>query len=255
MPTRKTDLPTLEPDPLEPEPEEVEEYVRALQGLRKTEADLARRAAWNQIRLAGARAGTRPREVLATLNLMFRLGKPPKEPLVGPYDGILVSPSLRRPADRALSLLTSVWMPWVGKRFDADAQRGDNLLRPSARLPARALWPGYQPQEGPAGLLAAFRFRTYTAAGVVDPDRETLKIDYDSDENPRLLIRDILDELVEIVPGAYLGKVLIRRGDADAPRWQLVGYFALEPPATAPQPERAEVAEPERAAAPGPATG
>jgi hypothetical protein len=255
MPTRKTDLPTLEPDPLEPQPEEVEEYVRALQGLRKTEADLARRAAWNQIRLAGARAGTRPREALATLNLMFRLGRPPKEPLAGPYDGILVSPALWRPADRALSLLASAWMPWVGKRFDADARQGDNVLRPSARLPARALWPGYRPEEGPGGLLAAFRFRTYTAPGMVDPDRETLKIDYDSDENPRLLIRDILDELVEIVAGAYLGKVLIRRGKADSPRWQLVGYFALEPPTTAPQPERAEGAEPERAATPTSATG
>jgi hypothetical protein len=255
MPTRKTDLPTLEPDPLEPQPEEVEEYVRALQGLRKTEADLARRAAWNQIRRAGARAGTRPREALATLNLMFRLGRPPKEPLAGPYDGILVSPALWRPADRALSLLASAWMPWVGKRFDADDRQGDNVLRPSARLPARALWPGYRPKEGPGGLLAAFRFRTYTAPGMVDPDRETLKIDYDSDENPRLLIRDILDELVEIVAGAYLGKVLIRRGKADSPRWQLVGYFALEPPTTAPQPERAEGAEPERAATPTSATG
>jgi hypothetical protein len=255
MPTRKTDLPTLEPDPLEPQPEEVEEYVRALQGLRRTEADLARRASWNQIRLAGARAGTRPREALATLNLMFRLGTPPREPLAGPYDGILVSPCVWRPADRALGLLASAWMPWTGKRFDAEAQRGDNLLQPSARLPARALWPGYRFQEGPGGLLAAFRFRTYTAAGMVDPDRETLKIDYDSDENPRLLIRDILDEVVEIVPGAYLGKVLIRRGDADSPRWQLVGYFALQPPATAPQPEPAEVAEPERATAPAPATG
>jgi hypothetical protein len=192
---------------------------------------------------------------LATLNLMFRLGTPPKEPLAGPYDGILVSPSLWRPAARALSLPTSAWTPWVGKRFDADAGTGDNLLRPRARLPMRALWPGYQPEEGPGGLLAAFRFRTYTAPGMVDPDRETLKIDYDSDENPRLVIRDVLDELVEIVPSAYLGKVLIRRGDADSPRWQLVGYFALEPPAPAPQPGQALVAEPERAAVPAPPTG
>ena len=61
----------------------------------------------------------------------------------------------------------------------------------------------------------------------VDPDRETLKIDYDSDANPGLLIRDILDELVEVVPGAYLGKVLLRRGRDR--RWALMGYFALEP--------------------------
>ena len=36
MATRKTDLPALEPDPLEPSPTDVEEFVKALQGLRKT---------------------------------------------------------------------------------------------------------------------------------------------------------------------------------------------------------------------------
>jgi hypothetical protein len=64
--------------------------------------------------------------------------------------------------------------------------------------------------------------------GKVDPDRETLKIDYDSDENPGFLIRDILDELVQVVPGAYLGKVLLRRGGGE--EWRLIGYFALQPP-------------------------
>jgi ABC-type multidrug transport system fused ATPase/permease subunit len=38
------------------------------------------------------------------------------------------------------------------------------------------------------------------------------------------LIRDILDELVEIVPGANLGKVLWRHGDGS---YALIGYFAL----------------------------
>jgi hypothetical protein len=255
MATRKTDLPALEPDPLEPSPTDVEDFVKALQGLRKTELELAQRATWNQIRLAGARARARPDEALATLNLMFRLGKPPAEPLSGPYDGILVAPSLWRPADRALTALTAAWMPWVGKRFDAEAQQGDNLLRPSARQPARVLWPGYRPDDAPGGLLAAFRFRTYTAPGKVDPDRETLKIDYDSEENPGLLIRDILDELVEIVPGAYLGKVLLRRGDADARRWVLVGYFALRPPVVVREPEAAGAQEAERAPAPASATG
>ena len=61
MATRKTDLPALEPDPLEPRPEEVERFVEALQGLRKTETELARRAAWNQIRLAGTRRRRSPR--------------------------------------------------------------------------------------------------------------------------------------------------------------------------------------------------
>jgi hypothetical protein len=240
MPTRKTDIPSLEPDPLEPRPADVEDFVRALQGLRKSEAELARRATWSQIRLAGMRARSRPEEALETLNTIFRLGRAPKSALSGPYDGILVTPSVARPADRALTALAAAWMPWVGKRFDADAERGDNLLRPSARSVARVLWPGYRLWEAPDGLLGAFRFRTYASPGSVDPDRETLKIDYDSDENPGLLIRDILDELVEVVPGAYLGKVLLRRGGADAPRWRLVGYFALQPPATVAAPEQQE---------------
>jgi hypothetical protein len=253
MATRKTDLPALEPDPLEPRPEEVASYVEALQGLRKSEDELARRAAWNQIRLAGMRARQHPDEALATLNLLFRLGKPPKQALSGPYDGILVSPSLWRPADRALTALSSAWMPWMGKRFDAEAERGDNRFRPGARTVARVLWPGYRFEQAEDGLIA-FRFRTYTSPGKVDPDRETLKIDYDSDDNPGLLIRDILDELVEIVPGAYLGKVLLRRGGADSPRWQLVGYFALQPPVSVRATEDAEADEAQAAPAPAPAS-
>jgi hypothetical protein len=254
MATRKTDLPALEPDPLEPRPEEVERFVEALQGLRKTETELARRAAWNQIRLAGMRARRRPQEALATLNLLFRLGKPPKEPLSGPYDGILVAPSLWRPADRALTALSSAWMPWIGKRFDAEAERGDNRFRPAARSVARLLWPTYRFEDAPDGLTA-FRFRTYTSPGKVDQDRETLKIDYDSGDNPGLLIRDILDELVEIVPGAYLGKVLLRRGGGDSPRWQLVGYFALQPPITVEQADEAGASAQEPTAPPAPASG
>jgi hypothetical protein len=229
MATRKTDLPGLEPDPLAPRPDDVERYVEALQGLGKSNLDLARRAAWNQIRLAGARAGRSPGEAHESLNRIFRLGVPPNPPLEGPCRGILVCPTVWRPADLALQALTSAWMPWLGKRFDAERQHGDNLLVASARLPARVLWPSYRPSGTGDGRLAAFRFRTYAGPGTVDPDRETLKIDYDSDENPGLLIRDILDELVEVVPGAYLGKVLLRRRRDGEAQWRLIGYFALEP--------------------------
>jgi hypothetical protein len=228
MATRKTDLPGLEPDPLEPRVDEVERYVEALQGLGKQNADLARRGAWNQIRLAGARAATRPGEAHESLNRIFRLGAPPDPPLDGPHRGILVTPTVQGTADAALRQITSAWMPWLGKRFDAERQSGDNLLAASARVPARVLFPGYRPGPGPEGTLAAFGFRTYVSPGKVDPDRETLKIDYDSDENPGFLIRDILDELVQVVPGAYLGKVLLRRGGGE--EWRLIGYFALHPP-------------------------
>jgi hypothetical protein len=226
MGTRLTELPALEPDPLEPRAEDVARYVEALQGLSKANADFARRATWNQIRLAGARAGRRPEEARETPNLIFRLGAPPAPPLDGPMRGLMVTPTVPRPLDLGLRAVASAWMPWTGKRFNAGAQEGDNLLTAGARVPTKILWPSYQ-ADPVAGGQAAFRFRTYVSPGSVDPDIETLKIDYDSDENPGFLIRDILDELVQIVPGAYLGKVLLRRGG----EWRLVGYFGLEPEA------------------------
>jgi hypothetical protein len=171
------------------------------------------------------------------------MGVPPSPPLDGETRGIMVTPTVPRPLDLGLRGLAALWLPWRGKRFDAAAERGDNLLSASARWPARVLWPSYQPEPLDDGY-AAFRFRTYVSPGTVDPDIETLKIDYDSDENPRLLVRDILDELVQIVPGAYLGKVLLRRGS----KWRLAGYFGLEPSLAARE-EAAVEAEAEAATA------
>jgi hypothetical protein len=52
-----------------------------------------------------------------------------------------------------------------------------------------------------------------------------LVIDYEPVEsNPRLVIRRIRDELVEVSPGMYLGKMLWRRRDG---RHTLLAYFAL----------------------------
>jgi hypothetical protein len=236
--TRLTQLPSLAPDPLNPTPDQVAEYVAAVQGLSRANAEVARREAWRQIRLAGARAGRRPDEAHATLDRIFRLGLPPDPPLDGATRGILVTPMVSRAVDLGLRALAAAWLPWTGKRFDAATSTGENLLAAGARGPARLVWPSYRLQAAEEGYTA-FRFRTHVGPGAVDPELQTLKIDYDSDENPRFLIRDILDELVQIVPGAYLGKVLLRR----AGRWRPVGYFALEPAVSGLERPAGEVAE------------
>jgi hypothetical protein len=102
-------------------------------------------------------------------------------------------------------------------------------MLPSARLPSKLLWPDYQFRSLKDGRYAAFRFRTYAHAGAIDTDRRTLRIDYDLSENPEFLIRAILDELVLVVPGVYLGKALLRRSGPPNPGSRLVGYFALQP--------------------------
>ena len=128
-----------------------------------------------------------------------------------------MTPLITPPVDRALRLLTGAWMPWLGKRFDAGSQIGDNTLTNSTRLVAKLLWPLYSTQEYGSNR-AAFDFETRVEPGKNDPDRDVLVIDYfPVDSNPRFIIRQIRDELVEIVPGANLGKILWR-SDEDEPR-------------------------------------
>jgi hypothetical protein len=166
------------------------------------------------------------------LGELYKLGTPPRD-LDGPTEGILVTPLIQGAVDRVLGTITGAWMPWLGKAFDSQAGRGYNRLAPSARWPAKLLWPGYGTKEEP-GARAAFDFETAIEPGKADPDVEVLKIDYGPVEsNPRLIIRSIRDELVELVPDTYLGKILWRSEDDGEERYSCIGYFALRQPASA----------------------
>jgi hypothetical protein len=140
---------------------------------------------------------------------------------------MLVTTTVSPAADRGTRALAGAWMPWLGKRFSRAEANGHNRLLAGARIPSKLLWPRYAMWED-GGSHNAFRFQTRVEPGADDPDIQVLVLDYAAvDENPALVIKKIRDELVEIVPGAYLGKVLWRRrGGAHA----LIGYFALRLP-------------------------
>lgn len=157
------------------------------------------------------------------LNDLFRAGAPARG-LDGPTDGILVLTTTHAVTDVALRKLTSTWMPWEGKRFHADTQTGDNRMTEQSVVVSKVLWPLYS-MKGKPGERIAFDFQTYVENGKDDPDREVLVIDYaDLKSNPKLLIRSIRDELVELVPGTYLGKILLRLPTGS---YLKLGYFAL----------------------------
>jgi hypothetical protein len=196
-----------------------------LRELAATDAPAAQTATWSWIKELGEQKAE------GKLGELYRLGTPP-EGLDGPTEGILVAPLIQPFADRALTALTGGWMPWLGKSFDSRASRGYNRLASSARWPARVLWPRYAPRDD-AGSLAAFDFETAIEAGKADPDVQVLKIDYGPVEsNPRLVIRQIRDELVELVSDTYLGKILWRSGSGADERYTCIGYFALRQPAS-----------------------
>ena len=161
---------------------------------------------------------------LAELDELFRSGRAPDPLPEGMLRGRLVTTSVWGPADSLAQRVARMWMPWLGKAFDPGELRGVNVLRTSARAPMRVLWPNYTPERELADRIEAFAFRNRIAPGEVDPGVDVLKIDYDFEANPAFLIRRILDELVQIDDGFYLGKILWRRQGA----WMPIGYFTLE---------------------------
>jgi hypothetical protein len=163
------------------------------------------------------------------LEALFALGTPP-EGLDGPTDGILVCTLTNPLVDLPIRLLTSMWMPWQGKSFDAANKRGINRMTVSSQLPAKLLFPLYGMSKAPDDGRLAFDFETRVEPGKVDPRVDVLVIDYQPlTENPDLIIRQIRDELVELVPDTYLGRILFRLPNE---RYSNIGYFALRQPAS-----------------------
>ena len=109
-------------------------------------------------------------------------------------------------------------------RARADAEMNGTAERPSATKVGRLFWPffsDYHPYR--PGLYTAFLFNTYEGPGIEDPELTVLKLDYDNDSNPALLIRTVLDELAQVSGDYYLGKAFlkVRRG------YKLAAFFAL----------------------------
>jgi hypothetical protein len=203
----------------------VAERVQKLREEAKRDPTAARAQAWGWLEELGRRAVQDRAGALEELQEIFLCGEPP-EGISGQTEGILVTWTMNPLVDKAIGALTNAWMPWLGKKFYPEEKRGENTLTRSARLPAKLLWPLYSTSDSPLGRTA-FDFKTYVEAGRLDPSVDVLVIDYESvTTNPRLLIRQIRDELVQIVPGANLGKMLVnvpRRRELFAAL-----YFALK---------------------------
>lgn len=199
----------------------VERRMLELRDAAATDPAGAQEQTWEWIQQLGRNG---EEEQLAEL---FGLGDIP-ENLDGQTEGILVrfvAPPVLGPA---LNQITQIWMPWLGKRFDAASSKGENLLATSAHWPSKLLWPTYAMREAEDGRFA-FDFNTAVEAGRIEPSPQVLVIDYAPiEDNPNLIIRQIRDELVQLVPGAHLGRMLFKlpgnRGYAN------LAYFALRQP-------------------------
>ena len=165
---------------------------------------------------------------LAALNALFRIGTLPDSAPDGRYQGEFLALDFAPGITQLSEWLAKLWMPWLGKTFDASHQTGDNILSKDSYLLARFFNPRYRGfvTDGPVSYRA-FAFHTYTGPGVADPDRIVYKIDYNLKENPALTVRRVLDELVQLAEGVYLGKAHVHWWWQRSGSWQTVAYFSL----------------------------
>ena len=191
----------------------------------KNHPEVAADSTWAWIDELSTRSGSDADGADADLNELFRLGNAPTD-LNGPTEGMLVMTTTNEKFDAVVRLITSMWMPWQGKRFDNQSATGDNRLTKSTGLVGKLLWPLYSMKDHTDGKLA-FDFKTYVEPGKEDPDVDVMVIDYaDIESNPKLIIRSVRDELVELVPSVYLGKILFKTDSG----YNKIGYFALRMP-------------------------
>jgi hypothetical protein len=161
---------------------------------------------------------------LAELDDLFRTGTAPVPSPAGFLKGRPIAATTLAPLDAIGKRVAAVYMPWLGKSFDPGAAEGFNVLTKAALGPMKALWPRYRPLREYGDRVDAFRFKTRVAPGALDPQTDVLKIDYDIDGNPATIIRNVLDEIVQIDDELYLGKVLYRIKS----EFRRIGFFALE---------------------------
>ncbi|HYX85091.1 MAG TPA: hypothetical protein VE777_08980 [Gaiellales bacterium] len=151
---------------------------------------------------------------------LFARGKVPDPPPDGRLKGALLHMTI----GPAGGLIARTAGAWLGKRFDA-AGGGENVfdrrLFKLGRLLTPAAYRAWWPEDGRA--YRALRFTTVVAPGELDPGVGVLRISYDLPENAPLL-RRVVDELVEVEPGVYLGQALLRRRGGH----RRLAWFTLE---------------------------
>lgn len=125
----------------------------------------------------------------------------------------------------AAHVLFDAGVPWMGKSFDRANNLGFNIFTPAGGSLLKLLAPFYKRfSTNEDGNTRAFYFQTRTGPGLKDPELNVVKLDYDSPENP-FRIRIILDEIVEIAPEQYLGKIHVKVFPG---YYSTLGYFGLK---------------------------
>ncbi len=118
---------------------------------------------------------------------------------------------------------------WRGKTFDAAGGTGYNRLAPIARFAMPLLAPLYRGLREFRGEIVGFDFNHRIDTAVVEPKIQVRALDYSVPQyrNPSVRtfpIKRTRDEIVELLPGLYLGRALLTMPDGEI---RNIAWFAL----------------------------
>ncbi|WP_039827431.1 hypothetical protein [Nocardia testacea] len=200
-----------------------------LRDLAVTHPISARAQAWDYLAGLGARGDH------AGLAQVFAAGAAPEGP-DGKMEGLIVGKLFGIPEARLANPLMRIDPTWRGKTFDLAGGVGWNRLSPIARFVMPVITAGYLGLRRADTEMEGFDFAHTLAPSWIEPDKTVRALDYAVPEyrNPSLrtfLIARTRDEIVEVIPGVYLGRALLRTNTGAI---RPIAYFALREPIGSP---------------------
>lgn len=191
-----------------------------LRELSLTSPVLAARQGWDYLQDLGK---TGRRDQLAAL---FERGQTPEGPH-GALEGLIVGNLFGIPEAYLANPLLKIDPTWRGKTFDSDT--GFNRLAPLAKYAMRVIAPLYRGLHRAGSEMVGFEFTHRIDTAAIPPYIKVRALDYSPAEfrNPSIRtfpIKRTRDEVVELLPGLYLGRALLRMSSGEI---RLIAYFAL----------------------------
>ncbi|MBA4024377.1 MAG: hypothetical protein C0482_18660 [Gordonia sp.] len=213
----------------EPEASAVRAMLVELRGLARTRPTVARAATWQYIKELG------DRNDLPALAILFGEGTAPDGP-DGKLEGLIVGKLFGIPEAHLANPLMRINPTWQGKTFDLQAGTGFNRLAPIARLAMPIVAVGYRGLRRGDGEVEGFDFDHAIEEGHIEPRVMVRALDYGVPQykNPSVRtfpIKRTRDEIVEVVPGVYLGRALLTMRSGEV---RLIAHFALRQPIGSP---------------------
>jgi hypothetical protein len=205
-----------------PESEQVprRSLLNDLRQLSATSPVLACRQGWDYLRELGD--GGR-RDQLAAL---FEQGRAPEGPH-GALEGLIVGDLFGVPEAYLANPLLKIDPTWRGKTFDRAT--GFNRLAPLAKYAMPVIAPLYRGLRRVGPEMVGFGFTHCIDTAAVAPYIKVRALDYSVETfgNPSVRtfpIKRTRDEVVELLPGLYLGRALLTMRSGEI---RLIAYFAL----------------------------